>query len=117
MSCFFHLVRTKSDIKPENILISSSGDDLVVKLGDFGFSKREITPNCLVTLCGTPSYVALEILMERPYGVKCDLWSAGVLAFVLMGGYQPFHVHGKSKNEDEIKNLIVKGDFSFDDKY
>ncbi len=119
MSCFFHfhLVRTKSDIKPENILISSSGDDLVVKLGDFGFSKREITPNCLVTLCGTPSYVAPEILMERPYGVKCDLWSAGVLAFVLMGGYQPFHVHGKSKNEDEIKNLIVKGDFSFDDKY
>ena len=110
---FLPLVSYKSDIKPENILVSSSGDDLVVKLGDFGFSKREVTPNCLVTLCGTPSYVAPEILMERPYGVKCDVWSAGVLAFVLMGGYQPFH----GKNEDEVKNLIVKGDFNFDDKY
>uniref|UniRef100_A0A7S1CVT8 Protein kinase domain-containing protein n=1 Tax=Skeletonema marinoi TaxID=267567 RepID=A0A7S1CVT8_9STRA len=101
------------DIKPENILVSSSGDDLVVKLGDFGFSKKEITPNCLVTLCGTPSYAAPEVLTGRPYGVKCDLWSAGVLAFVLMGGYQPFH----STNDDEIKNLIVEGDFEFDDKY
>lgn len=113
MSCSFHFHHTKSDIKPENILVSSSGNDLVVKLGDFGFSKREVTPNCLVTLCGTPSYVAPEILMKHQYGVKCDVWSTGVLAFVLMGGYQPFH----GKNEDEIKNLIVKGDFNFDDKY
>ena len=113
MSCSFHFRHTKSDIKPENILVSSSGNDLVVKLGDFGFSKREVTPNCLVTLCGTPSYVAPEILMKHPYGVKCDVWSTGVLAFVLMGGYQPFH----GKNEDEIKNLIVKGDFNFEDKY
>jgi len=102
-----------SDIKPENILVSHSGDDLVVKLGDFGFSKREVTPNCLMTLCGTPSYVAPEILMKHPHGVKCDVWSTGVLAFVLMGGYQPFH----GKNEDEIKNLIVKGDFNFEGKY
>ena len=56
----------------------------------------------------------IEVLTGRPYGVKCDLWSAGVLAFVLMGGYQPFH---GGKNEDEIKNLIVKGDFNFDGKY
>lgn len=57
--------------------------------------------------------MAPEILMKRPYGVKCDVWSAGVLAFVLMGGYQPFH----GKNDDEVKNLIVKGDFNFEDKY
>ena len=103
----------KRDIKPENILVSCSGDDLLVKLGDFGFSKREVTPNCLVTLCGTPSYVAPEIITSQPYGVKCDIWSAGVIAFVLMGGYQPFH----GKNEDEIKSLIVKGDFNFDIDY
>ena len=103
----------KRDIKPENILVSCSGDHILVKLGDFGFSKREVTPNCLVTLCGTPSYVAPEIITSQPYGVKCDVWSTGVLAFVLMGGYQPFH----GKNEDEIKSLIVKGDFKFDIDY
>ena len=109
-SCFYYI---HSDIKPENILISSSGDDLVIKLGDFGFAKREVTPNCLLTLCGTPSYVAPEVLQKLPYGVKCDVWSAGVLAFVLMGGYQPFH----GKNEVEIKNHIVQGDYNFDGKY
>jgi len=107
-----HLIAHR-DIKPENILVSSSGDDLVIKLADFGFAKKESTPDCLKTLCGTLSYVAPEVLLSRSYGVKCDIWSAGVLAFVLMGGYQPFH----STNDDEIKNLIVEGDFEFDDKY
>ena len=101
------------DIKAENILVSSSGDDRVFKLGDFGFSKREATPNCLTTLCGSISYVAPEVLLKRPYGVKCDVWSTGVLAFVLLGGYQPFH----GENEDDVKNRIVKGVFNFDGKY
>ena len=57
--------------------------------------------------------MAPEIITSQPYGVKCDVWSAGVLAFVLMGGYQPFH----GKNEDEIKSLIVKGHFNFDIEY
>lgn len=102
-----------SDIKPENILVSSDGAQLVVKLADFGFAKKDVTQNSLTTLCGSPSYIAPEILKKQRYGVKCDLWSAGVLSFVLLGGYQPFH----GKTDQEIKTNIVSGTFKFDGKY
>ena len=53
------------------------------------------------------------VLLKRSYGLKCDLWSASVLAFVLMGGYQPF----QGTSEDELKRKIVKGSYRFDGKY
>lgn len=55
-----------SDIKPENILFSwSDQNNFVIKLADFGFAKKEATPNCLATLCGTPAYVAPESKMTN----------------------------------------------------
>ena len=66
-----------------------------------------------MTLCGSPSYVAPEILNKQMYGVKCDLWSAGVLAFAMIGGYQPF----RGKTEDDVKQKIAKGRYTFDARY
>mmetsp|Transcript_14396 Transcript_14396/g.16480 ORF Transcript_14396/g.16480 Transcript_14396/m.16480 type:complete len:389 (-) Transcript_14396:47-1213(-) len=80
------------DIKLENILLSDRMDDTKIKLADFGCS-HTFTPGkkCLTTLCGSPQYAAPELyLHDNGYDEKCDLWSAGVVIFALLGGYAPF---------------------------
>ena len=70
------------DIKPENLLCVSENDDTDIKLCDFGFAARLDKANpdaCLTHLCGTPGYVAPEILKRVPYGAAVDMWSVGVL--------------------------------------
>ena len=62
------------DLKPENLLFDSTREAALVKIADFGLSKKEVTPNCFKTMCGTPSYIAPEILQSLPYGITCDLW-------------------------------------------
>lgn len=73
------------DIKPENIMI---GKDKEVKLIDFGLSKQS-SSSSLSTIAGTPYYMAPEVL-EGYYNNKCDIWSLGVLLYVLLSGYLPF---------------------------
>jgi len=75
------------DIKPENIMI---GADNEIKLIDFGLSKIDKSKNQhLTTIAGTPYYMAPEVL-EGDYNNKCDIWSLGVLMYVLLSGYLPF---------------------------
>ncbi len=75
------------DIKPENIMI---GADDQLKIIDFGLSKRSRDKNSLLsTIAGTPYYMAPEVL-EGEYNYKCDIWSLGVLMYVLVSGYLPF---------------------------
>ncbi|XP_057429625.1 CBL-interacting serine/threonine-protein kinase 11-like [Lotus japonicus] len=80
------------DLKPENLLLDENGD---LKVSDFGLSalRDQIRPDGLLhTLCGTPAYVAPEILAKRGYdGTKVDVWSCGVVLFVLAAGYLPFN--------------------------
>mmetsp|Transcript_17375 Transcript_17375/g.20456 ORF Transcript_17375/g.20456 Transcript_17375/m.20456 type:complete len:256 (-) Transcript_17375:477-1244(-) len=87
------------DLKPENLLLASKDDDTNVKIADFGFAKH--ISEKLNTVCGTPDYIAPEIcgLLDlkntpkdkRPcYDCKCDIWSAGVIIYILLGGYPPF---------------------------
>ncbi|KAK4412534.1 CBL-interacting serine/threonine-protein kinase [Sesamum alatum] len=96
------------DLKPENLLLDESGD---LKVSDFGLSAltdHVRADGLLHTLCGTPAYVAPEILAKRGYdGSKIDVWSCGVVLFVLTAGYLPF-------NDPNLMNMykkIYKGEF------
>ncbi|KAJ3256391.1 camp-dependent protein kinase catalytic subunit [Boothiomyces macroporosus] len=73
------------DLKPENILLDSTGH---IKLADFGFAKRLITTTS--SFCGTPDYIAAEIVASKPYSFTVDWWSLGVLIFELISGKTPF---------------------------
>lgn len=80
------------DLKPENLLLDDKGN---LKVSDFGLSamKEQVrVDGMLHTLCGTPAYVAPEILAKRGYdGTKVDIWSCGVILFVLVAGYLPYN--------------------------
>ena len=65
-------------------------------------------------MCGTPAYVAPEIIREKPYGLEVDMWSCGVIVFILLGGYPPFDdANGVSDMYAQIK----RGAFTFDERY
>jgi hypothetical protein len=77
------------DLKPENLLLYAE-DDTSIKIADFGFAERTDGFISLKTQCGTPGYVAPEILLDQPYGKAVDMWAIGVIMYVLLGGYPPF---------------------------
>lgn len=101
------------DLKPENLLLVSESDDAVVKVADFGFAQKFMADSGLTTQCGTPGYVAPEILMRKPYDSAVDMWSVGVITYILLGGYPPFH----DDNQARLFAKIKKGVYSFHDEY
>lgn len=101
------------DLKPENLLLTGNSDT-EVKLADFGFSKIVKKVNGCRTLCGTPGYMAPEILERWPaYDTKCDLWSVGVILFLLLGGYLPFD----DQDEDKVFERTRNGQYFFHPAY
>jgi calcium/calmodulin-dependent protein kinase I len=84
------------DLKPENILMSSKADDADIKVADFGFAKRINELSSRESPCGTPGYVAPEIIRGDPYGSEVDIWSMGVICYVLLAGYPPFYEDPRS---------------------
>lgn len=90
------------DLKPENILLDNEG---YLKLTDFGFCK--MVEGRTWTLCGTPEYIAPEIILSKGYGKSADWWSFGVLIYEMNAGYAPFF----SSDPMKIYEKIVTGKF------
>jgi serine/threonine protein kinase len=95
------------------LLFQSTGSDTDVKISDFGYAKTVQFPNSLRTQCGTEGYVAPEILEHRPeYDIPCDMWSIGVIIYIVLGGYRPFRGEG-----EDVMRLIRYGEYKFHKKY
>ena len=94
------------DLKPENLILVSNDNDIDFKLVDFGFAtKKKI---CNIQL-GTPGYVSPEILKNVSHDNKVDMWAIGVITYIILGGYPPFH----DDNDKKLFHNIVKGKFEF----
>jgi len=80
------------DLKPENILYKDSSDSAPIKVADFGLARVVSSKDMMKTACGTPGYVAPEILKNQGYNDgKVDVWSAGVILYILLCGFPPFY--------------------------
>ena len=101
------------DLKPQNLLLTSKNSDIDIKVADFGFAKKCGADGHFKTQCGTPEYVAPEILNSVPYDTKSDMWSMGCILYALLGGYVPFY----GKNQRELFREIRGGKYEFHDEY
>lgn len=116
------------DIKLENLMvdfvpISSSTRRIMnqtevprryrqmIKLTDFGLAVDVKHKELLYTVCGTPIYVAPEILLEIGYSFPVDIWAAGVIAYILLCGYPPFN--NEENDQDKLFDQIIAGKFEF----
>lgn len=91
-------------MKPENLLIGSDGH---LRITDFGFAKKIIDRS--YTLCGTPEYLAPEIIMGQGHNHGVDWWALGVLLYEMLSGYPPFY----DANPYDIYRRIAVGYFEF----
>uniref|UniRef100_A0A3B3XKG2 Protein kinase domain-containing protein n=1 Tax=Poecilia mexicana TaxID=48701 RepID=A0A3B3XKG2_9TELE len=82
-------------------------------ISDFGLSKMEGSGDVMSTACGTPGYVAPEVLAQKPYSKAVDCWSIGVIAYILLCGYPPFY----DENDSKLFEQILKADYEFDAPY
>ncbi|XP_068135298.1 serine/threonine-protein kinase DCLK2 isoform X4 [Hyperolius riggenbachi] len=102
------------DIKPENLLVCEYPDKTKsLKLGDFGLAT--VVDGPLYTVCGTPTYVAPEIIAETGYGLKVDIWAAGVITYILLCGFPPFR--SDSNLQEDLFDQILIGKLDFPSPY
>lgn len=101
-----HCCIVHRDLKPENVLINSNG---YLLLGDFGFCK--IIKTRTWTICGTPEYLAPEIVLSKGYSFAVDWWALGILIYEMCTGYPPFI----SSNANKLYQKIIVGNYKFPD--
>ncbi|KAI8376625.1 kinase-like domain-containing protein [Choanephora cucurbitarum] len=102
------------DMKPENLLFQTTADQANLMITDFGLSKiLRAQDDILTTACGTPGYVAPEVLLQTGHNKPVDLWSVGVILFTLLSGYTPFW------GEDQVTlfQSIIAGQYEYDEEY
>jgi calcium/calmodulin-dependent protein kinase I len=105
------------DLKPENLMYDGPGDNATLKITDFGLGKVRVDEHTLMqTPCGTPHYVAPEVLAPakiRQYDQSCDMWSIGVILYVMLCGFPPFYDETLPKLYKRIRHAR----FSFPSPY
>jgi len=101
------------DLKPENLLLKGGANDTDVMLSDFGLSKIVGVESMMETACGTPYYVAPEVLSATGYDKEVDLWSVGVITYLLLCGFPPFY----GESLPEVFEQIMKAEFDFPEPY
>lgn len=101
------------DLKPENLLYSKKEPDGVLKLTDFGFAKESLNKLALQTPCYTPYYVAPEVLGPENYDKSCDVWSLGVIMYILLCGFPPFYSNHGLAISPGMKKRIRMGQYTF----
>lgn len=101
------------DLKPENLLYESEAEDAEIKITDFGLAKLQRKDAMLKTACGTPNYVAPEVILGEPYGERVDLWSVGVILYILLCGFPPFY----HQDTNQLFEQIVAGKYKFPSPY
>mgnify|MGYP000202494619 CR=1 FL=1 len=97
------------DLKPENLMLTNVRDSSSIKLIDFGLSKINEDHKEMKTKAGTPYYIAPEILTGT-YTKECDVWSLGVILYILLCGYPPFY----GSTDNIIINKVKSRDFDYD---
>jgi serine/threonine protein kinase len=103
-------------LKPENVIINSDG---YIKITDFGLAKENInTENKATSFCGTPEYLAPEVLDRIPYDQSVDWWSFGVILYEMLAGHPPFYSSNREKLFRSIQKISVRypADISHDAK-
>lgn len=105
---------THRDLKPENLLYYHPGNESKIMITDFGLASYRKTAelpenNMMRTICGTPEYIAPEILLRKPYNQSVDLWAIGVVAYILLSGRMPFD----DDNRTRLYRKILRAKYSF----
>lgn len=119
-------LKSTRSFQPENLLYYSPDEDSKIMISDFGLSKMEDS-GIMATACGTPGYVGIiltqteisghltkysflapEVLAQKPYGKAVDVWSIGVISYILLCGYPPFY----DENDANLFAQILKGNQS-----
>ncbi|KAM4588767.1 calcium/calmodulin-dependent protein kinase IGa [Odontesthes bonariensis] len=96
------------DLKPENLLYYNTDENAKIMVSDFGLSKT-LEHGVMSTACGTPGYVAPEVLAQKPYSKAVDCWSIGVITYILLCGYPPFF----EDNETRLFSKIMRAEYAF----
>lgn len=101
------------DLKPENLLYEGVAPNMTLKLADFGLAQIVSAHTHMHTACGTPGYVAPEIIMGKEYDREVDMWSLGVILYILLCGFPPFY----EEHTPELFKVIKKGEYDFPEPY
>jgi len=101
------------DLKPENLLYTTRDNLGVLKLSDFGFAVEVTLGETLVEPCYTPLYAAPEVLGPERYDKQCDIWSLGVIMYILLCGFPPFYSNHGLANSPGMRRRIREGNYEF----